>query len=164
MHYLNYFFTLRSNPTPYGYFSDKYYQNTYNPYNTYDTYSNLYDKVSTLYSTTMDSFTRHLNITWQPMQPSNLTYLVISTHPEIKTNYRFDEAGFWNYYWSKLWERRLTMTPTPVLRNALFTYQDSYILVWVFISVSAILALMLAVSCLIICKRIKKDKYDEDEF
>jgi hypothetical protein len=153
-----------SNPTPYGYFSDKYYFNTYNPYNTYNSISNLYDQGSTLFSTTMDSFTRNLNITWQPMQPSNLTYLIIGTYPELKWDYRFDEAGFWSYYWDRLWEKRLTLTPTPALRNAVFSYQDSYILVWVFITVSFLLAVMLVISCFVICKRIKNDKYDDDEF
>jgi hypothetical protein len=98
------------------------------------------------------------------MQPNNMTYLVINAYPHLKTGYRFDEAGFWNYYWTKLWEKRLTITPTPALRNAILSYQDSYILVWVFIAVSALLAFMLAISCFIICRKIKKDKYDEDDY
>jgi hypothetical protein len=117
-----------------------------------------------LFSTTADSYTRNLNITWQPMRPNNMTYLIISQYPEIKVGYRFDEAGFWNYYWNKLWEKRLSITPTPILRNAVLSYQDSYILVWVFLSVIILLAIMLSISCFIICRKIKKDKYDEDEF
>lgn len=154
-----------SNPTPYGYFSDRYYYNTYNSYNTYNQLTNVYDTYNSLYSTVIDSYTKNLNVTWQPMQPNNMTYFLIrSMFPEVRISYRFDEAGFWNYYWNRLWEKRLTITPTPALRDAILSYQDSYILVWVFISISLLLASLLAVSCLIICKKIKKDKYDEDEF
>lgn len=152
------------NPTPYGYFTDRYYYNTYNPYYLYNKFSNEYEKVATLYSTTADPFTRGLNITWVPMKPNNLTYLVIRTYPELRWNYRFDQAGFWNYYWNRLWERRLTITPTPALKHAVLSYQDSYILVWVFISISGLLGILLAIACLIISKKIKKEKYDEDEF
>ena len=98
------------------------------------------------------------------MQPNNMTYLTIKTNPEVRSNYRFDEAGFWNYYWLKLWEKRLTVTPTPALRNAVLSYQDSYILVWVFLTVSLLLFILLVATCFIICKKVKKDKYDEDEF
>lgn len=98
------------------------------------------------------------------MRPNNMTYLVIRSRPELRSNYKFDEAGFWNYYWLRLWEKRLSMTPTPILRNAVFSYQDSYILLWVFLSLCALLSILLFISCFIICKRIKKDKYDEDEF
>ena len=98
------------------------------------------------------------------MQPSNMTYLVIRTHPYVAIEYRFDEAGFWNYYWLKLWEKRLTITPTPALKNAILSYQDSYILVWVFVAVSLLLAVLLIFSCFIISHRIKKDKYDEDDY
>ena len=98
------------------------------------------------------------------MQPSNMTYLIISAFPEIKISYRFDEAGFWNYYWPNLWERRLTITPTPALRNAVLSYQDSYILVWVFISVSCLLIVILTITCAIICRKIKNEKQDEDDF
>lgn len=157
-------FAKWSNPTPYGYFSDRYYINTYNQYNAYNPETNIYDTSGTLYTTTSDSYTRNLNVTWQPMQPNNMTYLLIGVRPEIKVEYRFDEAGFWNHYWIKLWEKRLTITPTPALRNALLSYQDSYILFWVFVTISSLLALMLSISCFIICRRIKKDKYDEDEF
>jgi hypothetical protein len=155
----------RSNPTPYGYFSDKYYYNTFNPYQTYNALNNMYDRGNTLFSSIMESYTRNLNLTWQPMQPSNLTYLLIQVHPEIHwPGYRFDEAGFWLYYWNRLWEKRLTITPTPALRYAILSYQDSYILVWVFLSISGILAAMLIAACFVICKKIKKDKYDDDEF
>ena len=126
--------------------------------------SNTFINQGPLFATTIDSYTRNLNLTWQPMQPNNMTYLVINPFPQLRISYRFDEAGFWNYYWLKLWEKRLTITPTPALKNAILTYQDSYILVWVFIALSLLLAFMLAISCFIICKRIKKDKYDEDEF
>jgi hypothetical protein len=99
------------------------------------------------------------------MQPNNMTYLIISAYPEIKSNYRFDESGFWNYYWHKLWERRLSITPTPGLRHAILSYQDSYILVWVFIAVSLLLSFILMVTCVVVCRKIKKDKQDdEDEF
>lgn len=112
----------------------------------------------------MDSYTRNLNLTWEPMYPSNLTFLLIQTHPELHWNYRYDESGFWLYYWNRLWEKRLTLTPTPALRNAVLSYQDSYILVWVFLTGCLILGSMLAGACFVICKKIKKDKYDEDEF
>ncbi len=153
-----------SNPTPYGYFSDRYFYNTFNSYNTYNLLTNIYDTYNSLYSTVLDSYTKNLNVTWQPMQPNNLTYFLIREFPEVRISYRYDEAGFWNYYWNRLWEKRLTITPTPALRNAILSYQDSYILVWVFISISMLLSSLLAVSCFIICKKIKKDKYDEDEF
>ncbi|RNA09672.1 neuroligin- X-linked-like, partial [Brachionus plicatilis] len=119
-----------SDPTPYGYFSDKFYLNTYNPYSTYQTYSNTFEKANLVYTTSLDSFTKNLNVSWVPMRPNNMTYLVIRSRPELRSSYRFDEAGFWNYYWLRLWEKRLTMTPTPILRNAVFSYQDSYILLW----------------------------------
>ena len=129
----------------------------------YDGQSKIYDTTGILYATTMDSYTRNLNITWQPMQPNNMTYLVIDTYPQLRSSYRFDETGFWTFYWQKLWEKRLTLTPTPALRNALLSYQDSYILVWVFVAVSLLLAIMLAITCSIICRKIKKEKYDEDD-
>jgi hypothetical protein len=157
-------FARWGNPTPYGYFSDRFYLNSYNPYNTYNGQTRIFNNLGTLYGTMIDSYTRNLNITWQPMQPNNMTYLLINAYPELKIGYRFDEAGFWNFYWDRLWEKRLTITPTPALRNAILSYQDSYILVWVFIGVSILLAVMLAVSCFIICKKIKKEKYDEDDY
>ena len=138
--------------------------NDYNQYNTFNPQTNVYNTYSGLYSHIADSYTKNLNISWVPQQPNNMTYLIISSYPEIKVSYRFDEAGFWNYYWNRLWERRLSMTPTPALKNAVLSYQDSYILVWVFIAVSLLLAVMLALSCFVICRKIKKDKYDEDEF
>lgn len=157
-------FYNRGNPTPYGYFSDKYYYNTFNPYQTYNSLTHNYDRGNHLFASIMDSYTRNLNLTWEPMRPSNLTYLLIQLHPELHWNYRYDEAGFWLNYWNRLWEKRLTLTPTPALRNAILSYQDSYILTWVFLSVSLLLAFMLTSACFVICKRIKKDKYDEDEF
>ena len=158
-------FARYGNPTPYGYFSDRYYYNNYNPYTQYDPQTQVYENHGfAMYATTADSFTKNLNISWQPMQPNNLTYLVINPFPQLRVEYRYDQAGFWNYYWSKLWDKRLSITPTPALKNAILTYQDSYILVWVFIAVSLLLAFMLIISCFIICRRIKKDKYDEDEF
>jgi hypothetical protein len=149
-------FARWSNPTPFGYFND-------NPsvlaslYNQNNIYSNI------PFSTTADAYTRNLNITWQPQHPANMTYLVINSYPEVKVSYRYDEAGFWNFYWLRLWERRLTMTPTPALRNAVLSYQDSYILVWVFITVSFLLLMVLLITCFFICRKVKKDKYDEDE-
>ena len=157
-------FARWGNPTPFGYFSDRYYINDYNQYNQYNPQTNQYNTFGGMYSTTADTYTRNLNITWIPQQPSNMTYMIISSFPEVKWSYRFDEAGFWNYYWNRLWEKRLTITPTPALKNAILSYQDSYILVWVFIAVSLLLAGMLVVSCIIICRKIKKDKYDDDEF
>jgi hypothetical protein len=158
------FTSNRSNPTPYGYFSDRYYYNSYNIYNTYNMLNLEYNTVNSLYSTVVDSYTKNLNVTWQPMQPSNMTYMVIRTRPYVEIEYRFDEAGFWNYYWIKLWEKRLTITPTPALRNAVLSYQDSYILVWVFITVSLLLTIALLFSCFIICRKVKNDKYDEDDY
>jgi hypothetical protein len=117
-----------------------------------------------LYTTRRDSWTRNLNVTWVPMQPNNMTYLIVNRFPEMKVAFRFNEAGFWNYYWIKLWERRLSITPTPILKNALLSYQDSYILVWVFISISALLTTMLIGTCFIIFRKVKKDKFDEDDF
>ena len=133
-------------------------------FSSYDPAKNLYIPPISFYSSIADSFTRNLNVTWVPMQPNNMTYLTIKTNPEVRSNYRFDEAGFWNYYWLKLWEKRLTVTPTPALRNAVLSYQDSYILVWVFLTVSLLLFILLVATCFIICKKVKKDKYDEDEF
>jgi hypothetical protein len=148
-------FARWSNPTPFGFFNDN--PSVLNQVNLNNLYSNL------PFSTTADTYTRNLNITWQPMQPSNMTYLVISSQPEVKSNYKFDESGFWNYYWPKLWERRLTVTPIPLLKNALLSYQDSYILFWVFLTVSILLVIILIFTCFIVCKKIRKEKYDEDE-
>jgi hypothetical protein len=121
--------------------------------------------MNSLYSTVYDSYTRNLNVTWVPQEPKNMTYLTIRTYPYLSVGgYRFDEAGFWNYYWVKLWEKRLTLTPTPALKNAILSYQDSYILVWVFIAICLILSILLMFSCFIICRKIKNDKYDEDDF
>lgn len=151
-------FIKYSNPTPIGYFYGNNYLNNYNNYNPY-----TYNSIG--FSTTADLYTRNLNITWIPMHPSNLTYLEINTNlPRLFWNHKFDETGFWNYYWPRLWSRRLTITPTPGLRNALFSYQDSYVLLWVFATISGILSIALFITCLVICKKIKKDKYDEDEF
>lgn len=158
-------FARYSNPTPFGFFNDNpsvlqqiyYYNQINNQYN----YNNIYSNIP--FTTTADAYTRNLNITWIPMQPNNMTYLIISSMPEIKSNYRFDESGFWNYYWPMLWERRLTVTPTPALRNAVLSYQDSYILFWVFLTVSVMLVFVLIATCFVICKKIKKEKYDEDE-
>lgn len=155
-------FARWSNPTPVGFFNDNpsVIASQYN-YNL-NNYNLLYSSLPI--STTADIYTRNLNITWQPMRPSNMTYLLIGPVPEVRVSYRFDEAGFWNYYWPKLWMRRMTITPTPALRNALLSYQDSYILFWVFVSVSILLAIALFATCMIICKKVKKDEYDEDEF
>ena len=150
-------FARWSNPTPFGFFND-------NPSVLNQVNINLNIPFANLpFSSTADTYTRNLNITWQPMHPSNMTYLIIGAIPEVKSNYRFDESGFWNFYWQRLWERRLTITPTPILKNAVLSYQDSYILFWVFLTVSILLFLILIFTCMIICKKIRKDKYDEDE-
>jgi hypothetical protein len=155
-------FIKYSNPTPIGYFYTNNYIHNGNNYNPH-----IQNSLSIIYgfSNTADLYTRNLNITWIPMQPSNLTYLEInSNQPRLFWNYKFDETGFWINYWPRLWSRRLTITPTPGLRNALFSYQDSYVLLWVFASISVLLSIVLFITCLVICRRIKKDKYDEDEF
>ncbi|CAF1409421.1 unnamed protein product, partial [Didymodactylos carnosus] len=102
-------------------------------------------------------YARRLQVGWSPMLVNNMTYLDIDYRPMVKTNYRFDEAGFWSDYWPMLWKKRITPIPTPYFKGAIMNHKDTTIVMWILVAGLCLFSIVLISLCCILFTRIRKE-------